>query len=400
MTVASCDVAVIGLGIAGASAAWQLARRGQRVIALEQFAPGHDRGSSHGESRIIRLAYAEDPSYVPLLRAAYAGWRALEAETGREVMTVTGILEAGRPGAKLIAGSLASAHEHDLPHEVLSPAESGSASRPSACPPTGPRSGSPMAAFLRAEIAVSLLVERARHAGAVIRPGARVDAIEPGPTAVRLRIGDDVVEAGTVIVAAGSWNRELVPVLAPRLALTEQVLAWFAPLQPGLFVPGRFPVFILEGEMNWYGFPDFAGTGLKVAAHRPGRPIPSPAALQREAGRSTKRGSATCLRATCRRARARCCAPGPASTRTRRTSTSSSTTIRRTGGSCSPRPAPAMASSSARPWARSSRTSRHGAKRRTTSACSASRAEGSRGVRRCRRPACSHRARRASGSPS
>jgi sarcosine oxidase len=284
MTVASCDVAVIGLGIAGASAAWQLARRGHRVIALEQFAPGHDRGSSHGESRIIRLAYAEDPSYVPLLRAAYAGWRALEAETGREVMTVTGILEAGRPGAKLIAGSLASAHEHDLPHEVLSPAEVGRRFPAFRLPADWTAVWQPDGGFLRAEIAVSLLVERARHAGAVIRPGARVDAIEPGPTAVRLRIGDDVVEAGTVIVAAGSWNRELVPVLAPRLALTEQVLAWFAPLQPGLFVPGRFPVFILEGETNWYGFPDFAGTGLKVAAHRPGRPIPSPAALQQDAG--------------------------------------------------------------------------------------------------------------------
>ncbi len=284
MTIASCDVAVIGLGIAGASAAWQLARRGQRVIALEQFAPGHDRGSSHGESRIIRLAYSEHPSYVPLLRSAYSGWRSLEAETGREVMTVTGILEAGRPGSRVVAGCLASAREHDLPHEVLSPGEAERRFPAFRLPADWTAVWQPDGGFLRAELALSLLVERARHAGAVIRPGTRVDAIEPGPTAVRLRIGDDVVEAGAVVVAAGSWIRDLVPLLGSRLILTEQVLAWFAPLRPELFAPTRFPVFIFEGEENWYGFPDFAGTGLKVAAHGAGRPLPSPAALQPEAG--------------------------------------------------------------------------------------------------------------------
>jgi sarcosine oxidase len=284
MTVATCDVAVIGLGIAGASAAWQLARRGQRVIGFEQFAPGHDRGSSHGESRIIRLAYSEHPSYVPLLRSAYAGWRSLETATGREVMTITGILEAGRPGSRVVAGCLASAREHALPHEVLTPGEAMRRFPAFRLPTDWTAVWQPDGGFLRAELAVSLLVEQARHAGAVIRPGARVEAIEPGTAAVRLRIGEDVVEAGAVVVAAGSWIRELVPLLGLRLVLTEQVLAWFAPLRPGLFAPGRFPVFILEGEENWYGFPDFAGTGLKVAAHDPGRPLPSPAALRPGAG--------------------------------------------------------------------------------------------------------------------
>ncbi len=92
------------------------------------------------------------------------------------------------------------------------------------------------------------------------------------------------MEAGAVVVAAGSWASDLVPLLRPRLALTEQVLAWFAPLRPDLFTPARFPVFLFDGEDDCYGFPDFAGTGFKVASHGAGRPLASPGALRRETG--------------------------------------------------------------------------------------------------------------------
>ena len=117
------DGVVVGLGVTGSAAVHQLARRGVRVLAVERLSPGHDQGSSHGESRIIRLAYFEHPSYVPLLKRAYEAWRRLEAATGERVLTVTGILEAGYPGAELVEGSLASSIEHGLPHEVLTARE-------------------------------------------------------------------------------------------------------------------------------------------------------------------------------------------------------------------------------------------------------------------------------------
>src|SRR5215472_10973411 len=113
------DVVVIGLGVTGSAALYHLARRGRRVVGIERFSPGHDRGSSHGETRIIRLGYFEHPSYVPLVRAALPLWRALERDSGRSLLHVTGIVETGAPDSTLIAGTLRSAQTHDLAHEVL-----------------------------------------------------------------------------------------------------------------------------------------------------------------------------------------------------------------------------------------------------------------------------------------
>src|SRR5690349_14086537 len=107
----------------GSAAAAHLARRARRVVGLEQFGPGHDRGSSHGGSRIIRQAYFEDPAYVPLLTRAYELWQQLERDTGTELMTLTGGLYLGRPDCAVVAGSLRSAEQWDLPHELLEPAE-------------------------------------------------------------------------------------------------------------------------------------------------------------------------------------------------------------------------------------------------------------------------------------
>src|SRR3954454_4132351 len=107
----------------GSAAAADLAARGARVLGLERFGPGHDRGSSHGGSRIIRQAYFEDPAYVPLLKRAYELWERLEKDTGTDLVTLTGGVYLGRPDSELIAGSLASAEQWDLPHDVLDAAE-------------------------------------------------------------------------------------------------------------------------------------------------------------------------------------------------------------------------------------------------------------------------------------
>ena len=115
----SFDAAIIGLGVMGSAALAALVRRGRRVIGIDRFAPGHDRGSSHGATRVIRLGYFEHPSYVPLVRAAYALWREREARSGAALLTITGIMEMGAPGSELISGTLQSARQHGLSHEVL-----------------------------------------------------------------------------------------------------------------------------------------------------------------------------------------------------------------------------------------------------------------------------------------
>src|SRR5215471_5317563 len=117
------DVIVVGLGAMGSSACYELGRRGQRVLGLEAFEPGHRLGSSHGESRVIRLAYYEHPNYVPLLRRAYTLWSELERESGETLMTLTGGLMIGTPESELVSGARASAIQHGLEYEMLSPNE-------------------------------------------------------------------------------------------------------------------------------------------------------------------------------------------------------------------------------------------------------------------------------------
>ena len=121
--MAHFDVVVCGLGAMGSAAVHHLARRGQRVLGLERFAPSHDRGSSHGGTRVIRLGYFEHPSYVPLVRRAYELWRELEIASGQALLHVTGIAELGAPNGVLVRGTLASSRLHGLRHEVLAAAE-------------------------------------------------------------------------------------------------------------------------------------------------------------------------------------------------------------------------------------------------------------------------------------
>lgn len=265
------DAAVIGLGAMGSAALFNLAKRGRRVIGFEQFEPGHDKGSSHGESRVIRLSYFEHPSYVPLARRAYEAWRELEQVSGETVLTVTGILEAGRPGSPVVEGSLAASRLHGLAHEPLTGAEINRRFPAFRLPPDWTGLFQPQGGFLRPELAIRQFVRLSERHGAEIRTRTRVLGIEPCATGIRVRTEAETVEAGSVILATGPWIGELAPELKPHLRLTRQVLGWFSPRDPAFFTPDRFPVFILESEDDaCYGFPDFAGTGVKVASHQEG----------------------------------------------------------------------------------------------------------------------------------
>lgn len=265
------DVAVIGLGAMGSAALFNLARRGERVIGIEQFEPGHDKGSSHGESRIIRLSYFEHPSYVPLARRAMEKWRELEQLCGQTILTVTGVLEAGYPGCPVVEGSLEASRLHGLDHEVLSATEINRRFPAFRVPSHWTGLFQPEGGFLRPELAIHQFIGLAEQHGAEVRTRTRVLAIEPRSAGVRVRTDAGEIEAGSVIIAAGAWVGEFAPELKPHLKLTRQVLGWFEPLQPAYYSPDRCPVFILESEDDaCYGFPDFAGTGVKTASHRKG----------------------------------------------------------------------------------------------------------------------------------
>jgi sarcosine oxidase len=165
----TADVIIAGGGGMGTAAAYHLAARGRRVLVLERFGLAHDRGSSHGLTRIIRLAYFEHPSYVPLLRRAFELWRALEADAGQHLLHVTGALDVGAPGGEVFEGSRRSCIEHGLPHEILSGA--GLRRRFPAWRPDDHAAAvfQPDGGFLTPERCVLAHAAGARKAGAVIR---------------------------------------------------------------------------------------------------------------------------------------------------------------------------------------------------------------------------------------
>lgn len=268
----SLDVVVVGLGAMGAATLCALAQRGQRVIGIEQYEPGHSLGSSYGESRIIRMAYYEDPSYVPLLRLAYEGWRRLERRTGEKVLTITGIVEAGIAGSMLVEGSLRSAREYGLPHEVLLPKEANQRFPAFSMPADWNCIYQPDAGILQPEKAIALMVKLARESGANVASGTKVQYVRTVGDRVEVRLDSgDTLEADSAVIAAGAWIQELVPELGSKMRLTRQPLMWFEPRDRQLVRPESMPVFFFHAPEDLvYGFPDFLGTGVKAGSHQAG----------------------------------------------------------------------------------------------------------------------------------
>lgn len=261
------DAIVVGLGGMGTATAFHLAQRGKRVLGIEQFELGHERGSSHGLTRIIRLAYHEDPRYVPLLRRSYELWHQLERLAGERLLVTTGSLEGGPEDGPMFSGALAAARLHDLPHEVLTGDEV--MRRYPAYANLDPRTRivlQPDGGFLLAEATMRAHAEAATAHGAELRFEEPVRGWEPlADGGVRVTTDLATYVAERVVICAGAWARQLVPRLE-RLAVPErQVLGWFTPHRPELFGIDRFPVFILDVDSgSWYGFPAHDGHGLKV----------------------------------------------------------------------------------------------------------------------------------------
>ncbi len=284
------DVIVAGLGGMGSAAAYHLAGRGERVLGLERHTPAHDRGSSHGRSRIIRQAYFEGPNYVPLLLRAYELWEDLERETGEELMSLTGGLMIGRREGELVSGSVESADEHDLPYEILG-AEEIRRRFPALSPsPEIVALFEERAGFLRPEETVKAHLEGASSLGAELRFEEPVLSWEADGSGegVRVETPGGTYEAGRLVVSPGAWAPQLLTYLGLPLEVTRQMMFWFEPKRaPELFSPERFPIFIWEpddGNM-FYGFPaQDDDRGVKAAFFRADGAPTDPETIDREVG--------------------------------------------------------------------------------------------------------------------
>jgi sarcosine oxidase len=270
--VSQVDVIVVGLGGMGSAAAAHAALRGQRVLGLEQFQPAHDQGSSHGRSRVIRLAYFEHPAYVPLLRRSYELWRRLENLTGRTLLQITGGLMIGAPDSEVVAGSLRSAREHQLDHELLDAAEIHRR-----FPPLTPQRGlvalhEQDAGVLFPEEAIRAHLDVAMDNGAHLHFDERVenwDVTASGTIEVRTSRG--AYKTGRLILAPGSWASSLFKIDWLPLEVEPQQLHWFLPGGGAApFAPARFPVYIWDvgAGIQFYGFPSDDDRRVKVAFFR------------------------------------------------------------------------------------------------------------------------------------
>jgi sarcosine oxidase len=264
------DAIVVGAGVMGCATAYHLARRGRRVLLLEQFAVGHERGSSHGHSRIIRLAY-DAPDYVRLAQAAYPLWRELEAESGVALLLPTGGLDLAMPGTPSFERTRASLAEVGVAFEELDRNAIRERFPPFQLPEGILGIYQADAGILSASRCVATLAAEARRHGAVVHEGEAARELAPLGHGVRVRTTAATYAADRLIVTAGSWARPLLRQLGLDLPLvvTKEQIAFFAPHDPAPFEPGRFPIFIHHAVGRWagYGFPIFGLPGVKVAQH-------------------------------------------------------------------------------------------------------------------------------------
>ena len=259
------DAIVIGVGGMGSAALYHLARRGWRVLGLEQFDIPHEMGSSHGYSRMIRYTLQEHPSYVPLVRRAYELWHQMENASRERLLVTTGSIRAGHAESEYFQGAVAACEEHNIPYEVLTGTETSRRF-------PGYRFDQDIAAVYQADGGF-LLPERCivNHVNAALEAGAEVhgrEAVldwEPSGEGVEVRSARGSYRAGRLVVTAGAWASKIAPSLAQYAVAERQVLGWFQPEKPELYRTDTFPVFgIYVEEGRFYGFPVYGVPGFKV----------------------------------------------------------------------------------------------------------------------------------------
>ncbi|SRR5579884_50685 len=272
------EVIVVGLGAMGAAVSWQLARRGVGVIALDQYSPPHDGGSTHGESRITRLAVGEGEQYVPLVRRSHELWREIEAESGRTLMTQTGGVVIGGPDGDFLESTREIAARNGIDHENLDSAELRRRF-PMFCVDESARAYyEPEAGYVRPENAVAAQLGLASKSGVRLRLAEPVLEWQASPEGVRVNTPGGRHDADQLILCPGPWISHLFPEGRDVFAVYRQLLLWFpiAAEPPGL---REMPIFVWDfggGHAGFvhlhgfYGFPPLAGSagGVKVATEQ------------------------------------------------------------------------------------------------------------------------------------
>jgi monomeric sarcosine oxidase len=271
------DAIVLGTGGVGSAAVYHLARRGARVVGIDQFPGGHDRGSSHGETRVIRQAYFEHPDYVPLLLRAYELWRELEAEAGIDLLHQVGLIQVGPPDGAVVPGVLKAARLHHLAVESLSAAEVMRRFPGFRVPEGAVGVFEPAAGYLKVERCVMTHLAAAKACGARLVFGAQAHQwkSDAGGAQVITDLGE--FSASRLIITAGPWAPQLLHGLGVPLEVRRKHLYWFPASDVSYHESSGCPTYLYELPHGvYYGFPQIDERGVKVAEHTGGAVVADP----------------------------------------------------------------------------------------------------------------------------
>jgi sarcosine oxidase len=273
------DVAVIGLGALGSSTLWQLSKSGKRILGIDQFSPPHTMGSSHGETRITRLAVGEGMDFVPIVKRSHEIWRELEDQTGNTIMTTTGglLFDSGvqswaKHGSEgFFQRTVKFAEEGNIPYEVFDAKELRNRFSEFNLEESGKVYFEPSAGFLRPELAISIQLQLAGQNGAVIKTHTKVLGISPlSGGGVQVQTNQGIFEAAQAVISAGPWVKDFLPsFVKTQFKICRQILHWI-PKEGTAFELGKTPVFMWgfgAGPEDFiYGFPSLDGATIKVAS--------------------------------------------------------------------------------------------------------------------------------------
>ena len=283
MTSNHYDVIVLGVGGMGSATCFELARRGRRVLGLEQFPLVHDRGSSHGQTRIIRTAYYEHPNYVPLLRRAFERWYELERLRGTHLLTECGCMSLGRPECAVVAGVRESAATHGLSIDVLDPQNLRDRFPQFRFDDSYIGVLEHQAGFLYVEECVRAHIEAARACGATIHAEEPVLSWHANGNAITVTTSKGIHHAAKLVITAGPWAMQLLAQYGTNLRVMRQTLLWFSTTDDRAFQRDRFPIYLAESpEGQFYGLPVIDGFGHKVARHYGAPELTTPDQIDRQ----------------------------------------------------------------------------------------------------------------------
>ena len=296
MSVEKFDCIVIGLGGMGSASLFELQKLGLHVLGLEQFSIPHEKGSSHGLSRIIRLAYFEHPSYIPLLKKSYIRWEELEDQSNEELFIKTGSIDASLPNDSIFKGSLKSCIDYQLDHEVLEGPLLKKMFPGYELPKNFKAVYQPDGGILIPEKCITTFSNIARRKGAIIKEGEKVLALEKDPYGVKVITDQSSYISKQAVLTTGAWTSELLPEFKSLLTPVRQVMGWFQPKSEENFLKEVFPVFNLGiEEGHFYGFPSLDKTGIKIGKWQHRHEVASPDNLRTEIDQKDEEVLRDCL---------------------------------------------------------------------------------------------------------